>query len=293
MTRVGIVILNYKTYNDTIRLVHDLLSFKMKKELQIMVVDNLSPNESFEVLKRELGDSENVDVIQSGENGGYAKGNNVGLRTLKKYNPDYALILNNDVYFSEKTLQNCIDLYAKLPDIGQLSPLQQLPDGKIAKLGTLKCNNFLQDVLCHFWIYSKFCKGNISYTSNTSVNNLRKVDIIPGCFVFINYKLFESVGFYDEDTFLFCEERLLYKKLKNNGYNNYLITDDGYIHDHSLTIRNEVDSIRQRKYINDGQIAFTKKYRSFPLIKSILLKTAFKLSVLELYIIFFIRRFKS
>lgn len=291
--KVGVVILNYKTYKDTIRLVNDLLSFKMKDEMQIVVVDNCSPNQSFEVLKKELAKIDNVDVVLSEDNSGYAKGNNLGLRALKKYNPEYALILNNDVYFQESTLQNCITSYKKLTNVGQISPLQILPNKQIANIGNLKCNTFIQDFLNHSALYHKFSKRKDNYLPKTTENNLLKVDIIPGCFVFINYKLFESIGFYDEDTFLFCEERFLFKKLDNRGYKNYLILNDGYIHDHSHTIKKEVDIIRQKKLYNDGQVIYTRKYRTHPGIKSFLLRCACKLSELELFLIFFIKRFNN
>lgn len=293
MVKVGVVILNYKTYKDTIRLVNDLLSFEMKDELQIMVVDNYSPNESFVILKKELYGIHNVKVIQSDENGGYAKGNNIGLRALKEYNPEYALILNNDVYFTENTLKNCIDSYQKLSNVGQISPLQMLPNKKIANLGNLKCNTFVEDILNHFVLYHKFSKRKIEYLPKVAENNVLKVDIIPGCFIFIRFKLFESIGFYDEDTFLFCEERFLYKKLSDIGYHNYLLLDDAYIHDHSLTIKKEVDIIRQKKLYNDGQVIYTKKYRTLPGLKSFLLRCACKLSELELFLIFFINRLKN
>lgn len=54
MDKIGIVILNYKTYKDTIRLVKDLLSFSISDDFIIVVVDNDSPNESYSVLDDSL-----------------------------------------------------------------------------------------------------------------------------------------------------------------------------------------------------------------------------------------------
>ena len=51
---IGIVILNYKTYLDTERLVGDILSRRIKHDIRIVIVDNASPNESFEYLNNAL-----------------------------------------------------------------------------------------------------------------------------------------------------------------------------------------------------------------------------------------------
>lgn len=289
MATIGVVILNYKTYKDTIRLAKDLLSFSISDSLRIVMVDNQSPNESYECLKKEFSGIENVDVISSGENGGYAKGNNVGLRWLEQYTPDYALILNNDVWFDEKTLTICIERYNILENVGAISPMQLLPSGEKAYVGTLRCNTFLEDITIHSPIINQLRKKR-KYTSNTSDKNLMEVDIIPGCFIFIDFKLFKSIGYFDEDTFLFCEERFLYKKLNQRGYSNYILLDQGYIHDHSLTIKNEIDHIRQNKMYNDGQIAYAKKYRRLPALSVPMLRLACWLGNIERAMIHLIKR---
>ena len=291
MNKIGVVILNYKTYKDTIRLANDLLSFGIKNSLHIVIVDNQSPNESYKCLTSEFKNIPSVSVIQAGTNGGFAKGNNVGLRYLQKINPKYCLILNNDVYFDEATLLNCIHYYEILPNPGLVSPTQLLPTKEIANVGTLRCNTMIEDLLQYSLIWKKFRKKT-KYTSNSDFSNIRIVDIIPGCFIFINYKFFQSIGFFDEDTFLFCEERFLYKKIFNAGHVNYMILDDGYVHDHSSTIKREVASIRQLKYYNDGQIIFTKKFRKLSCLKSFLLKLAFKIYVAELSLVRLIKKNK-
>lgn len=292
MDKIGIVILNYKKFKDTCRLVNDLLNLKIREQFQIIIVDNNSPNESYEVLKSEFSDILNVEVLSSKENGGYAKGNNFGLKALKKYNPKYALILNNDVYFDEDALISCIEKYKSLPNIGQLSPLQLLPNKVPAYLGTLRINTFLEDLLSYSFIWNKL-KKKTKYISNTDYKNIRKVEIVPGSFIFIQYELFEKINFFDEDTFLFCEERFLSKKLSDKGYYNYIILDKGYVHDHSLTIKEEFNIINQKKYFNDGQIKYTLKYRNFPSFKVTLLKLVFNLFKLEIKLSYFLRKIKA
>lgn len=289
MTKIGIVILNYKTYKDTIRLVKDLMLFRMKNDLQIIVVDNFSPNESYDELKKELCQFENVDVIQSGKNGGYAKGNNVGLHALKKYNPEYALILNNDVYFSENTLKNCIYWYQNLTNPGIIAPMQFLPSGKPENFESLQCHSFLDDLLTYSLIFSKLKKSH-KYCSNTPFHNIQEVHIIPGCFLFLKYTTFETINFFNENTFLFCEERFLYKELSRKGYRNYIILDQKYIHDHSTTIKTEVSIENQKRLLHNGYLLFTKKYRKFPKLKGALLNIAYIFNKYETRLLFKLKK---
>ena len=93
------IILNYKTYKDTLVLVDSLLEQGLGNR-RIIIIDNASPNESYEILNAKYGNNGSVDVIYSEENGGFSKGNNIGLRFAKKYNPRYASM--NLLHFLQK-----------------------------------------------------------------------------------------------------------------------------------------------------------------------------------------------
>lgn len=275
MSKIGVVILNYKTYRDTERLVRDLLLIEDGNEYFIVVVDNLSPNDSYDHIFRAFSGEKNVYVIQSGENKGYAYGNNVGLRFLERFDPDYILILNNDVYFESDLIQKCIDRYEHLPDVGAISPVQYRPDGSVERIASLRCSSFIGDLLKYSLLYRKFSKNHLYYP-NCSIGNVQAIDIVPGCFIFISFLKFKEIGYFYEGTFLFGEERFLHQRLKDRGYQNYIILDEKYIHDHSHTINSEVAKNTQLKLLNDGYCEYTKVYRKFPAIKIALLRLALK-----------------
>lgn len=73
MTKIGIVILNYKTYQETEILVDTLLGmYSPNLKLFIEIVDNCSPNNSYDYLKDKHDSHPQIEVSQSGENGGFA-----------------------------------------------------------------------------------------------------------------------------------------------------------------------------------------------------------------------------
>lgn len=275
MMRIAYIILNYKTYQDTIRVIKEILSFGKESDV-IIVVDNSSPNESSKELHQLYDNDIRVSVVDSNENGGYAKGNNFGLRHAKKYNPQYVCIINNDVHFTADTIDYLVEIYPLLPNAAVISPIQMLPDNTVARFPVLKLPDFEYDFRSYLIFFNnpqhKYQRTNLDY-------EVQEVGVIPGAFLFADYKLLERLNFFEESTFLFCEERFLSKKISNVGLKNYVILDKSYIHEHSKTINSEASTRRQMKMILSGKLLYTKKYRKFPRVKATLLYLAYSYSV--------------
>jgi len=265
--KVLFLILNYKTYQETIKLTDELLAQGLEDNY-VLIVDNASPNESFAQLHSCYAQTEGVEVIQSLENGGYAKGNNFGLRYAKKYNPQYVSIINNDVHFTKETIDELCKWYEKLPSVALITPRQILPGGKEATFTSLAVPTLKSDLA---W-YNPLGNKKHKYIANTDIEGVDEVGIIPGAFIFTKYKVFESLGFFDESTFLFCEERFTAKKVELAGLKSYIILSETYLHEHSTTIRNEASEKRQRQMILDGRLLYHKKYSKHPAFACSLLR---------------------
>jgi len=287
--KIGIVILNYKTYSDTLKLMNHIMAQSTSHDLYFKIIDNNSPNRSFEVLSNAFADVPNIKVIQSGTNSGYAQGNNIGLKALEEIAPDYVLVINNDIFFDLKILDDLISAYRTLPSPGLISPIQLQPDGTVKDFDSLKCNTFWDDFTSYSLCYAKLFKKRHEYKADIANPRAQKVDIVEGCFVFTDYALFKEIGWFDESTFLFCEERFLFKKLQKIGRQNYILLDSYYIHDHSKTIRESFAIIHQQKMMLDGRIAFTKRYRKFASLKIRLMKSAFWMGKIEYRIIHIVK----
>ena len=257
------VILNYKTFSETITITNELLSNGLG-DRRVVIVDNASPNDSFDILTNAFLNESKVEVISSGQNGGYAKGNNFALRYIKKYEPQYVCIINNDVHFSISLIEKLEAKYPLIKDVAVLAPVQYLPNGSPASFLNLKR-------IPSFWddIKNIIGLGKLSrhvYQSIPPYSDLQEVRIVPGAFLFINYLLFEKLGFFYEGTFLFGE-RFLAKKVKDNNLHNYILLNENYIHAHSATINNEATKLMQQKLLLDSKIIYTKCYRTFPILK--------------------------
>ena len=93
--QVAIIILNYKSWEDTLSLAEAIQKLFLLNWNQIIIIDNNSPNESDKKLN-EFSDKGYI-YIQTGQNNGYAAGNNIGLKYAYKNGFKYGWILNNDI----------------------------------------------------------------------------------------------------------------------------------------------------------------------------------------------------
>ena len=121
MGNVAAIILNYNSWEDTLKeaeLVNEKAGIDWR---DIIVVDNCSTDSSSQELKyRATG---KYVFLKTNENKGYAFGNNVGLRYACEKGYKYAWILNNDILFDdEKILDKLIGILEKEDQAAVVNP---------------------------------------------------------------------------------------------------------------------------------------------------------------------------
>ena len=116
----AIVIVNYNKYEDTLACVESILKSKTDEPYHIIVVDNASPNDSWERLQA-LKQHGNVTLLLADDNRGYCAGNNIGIKyALENLGADYIWILNPDTLVEMDTLQRLHDFAISKDDFGIL-----------------------------------------------------------------------------------------------------------------------------------------------------------------------------
>ena len=99
---VCFVILHYMALEETIQCVESIRN-NVEGDKKIFVVDNCSPNGTFADLEKKYADAPDVRVLETGENLGFAKGNNFGYRAaLQEEDPDFIVVMNNDMEILQK-----------------------------------------------------------------------------------------------------------------------------------------------------------------------------------------------
>lgn len=256
---IYIIILNYNSYQDTINYV-DILQKQEDVNLHILIVDNCSSNGSFNILNNTFTDVENVKVIKSNWNGGYAYGNNFGLRHLKDVKVDYILISNNDISINDNHLLfKLINEYKELENPAFVSPIM-LIHGKVTKYIASKMPTLRNDILGSLRLFEMIFGFKSSYKIEDNNSTRIKVDCVPGSFFIGKKEIFFNIGLFDENTFLYNEEAILAFKVKSIDLNNYIITSLQFEHATSKTVTKEFNASNLRSYYVESRLYFHEKY---------------------------------
>lgn len=260
MKQICIIILNYITYEMTLNLVKSIREAGFTED--IIVVDNHSENASFHELLQ-ASKAYNITVLQSEKNGGYAYGNNLGLKHALKMGYISALIINNDVEIPEiPSLYKMYDLLETDKNIACVCP--RILDNSHSEIAQRVSRPNCLD-------YSLKIMG---YESALLKNTLNKKDDFRiyrphGCCMLLSLEAMKTVNFMDEKTFLYFEEDILSEKFINYGYKCYCCNEAYVIHNHSVTTSKVLKRLSKlRIYLRSANIYF-KDYRGWNLFQRI------------------------
>jgi GT2 family glycosyltransferase len=204
---IGFVILNYCTFNDTVTCIKSIQANTV--DHHIVVVDNQSPDDSYESLMKTYRDDERIIIIQAPSNGGFASGNNIGIRKCVELGIEHIIITNSDVVFLDDAAQMLVEC---LIENNAVIAGPKILDENRAKdwLPNIKRKGYLQYL---GWRRSQNTLLDADYSGGNC-----EVKLVSGCCFALNASLFIEMGAFDENTFLFHEEEILSVQAERHGY---------------------------------------------------------------------------
>ena len=217
------------------------------KKIKVIIVENSKKftNKNY-FLKR----FPNLEILCTGLNLGYGKGNNYGLIKVKT---NYALILNPDII--------CKNGFFK----------------KINKI--IKKNNKFSIIGCQYSNKTKYLpagffdkkKHNIFQKNFSKLKKkLIKVDWVTGCSMLINLKKFKNKEIFDRNYFLYFEEFDLCKSTNDKGGQVYSSSDLKVYHlgfkgslGSKNSLKNEANKLRDWHWMWSYFYFYKKNYNYF------------------------------
>lgn len=275
---ISFIIVNFNLKKELIDCISSIKKKVKDVNYEIIIVDN-SDNNIFQAEKF-IKDTK-IKIIKSSFNLGYSKGNNYG---AKFANGDYLFILNPDTQIIEGSIKNIINFIEKNKNVGAVSP--QILDSK-----NLVYDEQGASILTPknaFFVYSfinKLFKKNRFWKKYWGVpwdkDKIKKVDVVPGTAFLIKKDLFEKLGGFDPNLFLYFEEFDFCKKLKDKGFNNFISPDLKISHKWGAsTIKNN----KSINYFKKSRFYYFNK--NFGLIKTILIETFLRINKSFLFLTF-------
>jgi N-acetylglucosaminyl-diphospho-decaprenol L-rhamnosyltransferase len=238
MATVLTVILNWRSAAMTLQATEAALVAMEHIAGEIIVVDNDSGDGSFEQMTAHVADQNwtRVRVVQSGRNGGFGAGNNVGFRAGLQdgTRPDYLFILNSDAFPAPDAISILLNHLESHPEAGFAgSRLHGLdtdrPDGDVHSTAFR-----FPSILSEFEGAIRF--GPVTRLLNRHVLSLPipdrtvAVDWLAGAAMMIRRSVLDEIGLFDETFFLYFEETDLCRRAARRGHQTHYVRESEVIH---------------------------------------------------------------
>lgn len=267
---LSVIILNYNVRYFLELCVLSVQNAIQNLDAEIIVIDNNSVDDSCEMMKKRFP---NIQLIENKQNLGFPKGNNIGVDLAQG---DYICILNPDTVVAEDTFTKVLAFAKKQNDLGVIGV--KLIDGTGNFLP--ECKRGVPTPFVAFTkiigLYKVFPKTfGQYYAQHLSENQTGKVAILVGAFMVLKRELYNEIGGFDENCFMYSDDiDLSYMALKK-GKANYYFHETSVIH------------YKGESTVKDG--TYMKRFRE---AMNFFYKKHFKVSVLfsvfmEMGIVFF------
>jgi len=219
--KLSVVILNYNVRYFLEQCIRSVQIAIQKIDAEIIVIDNASSDGSC-VMVKELFPS--VTLIENTENVGFSKANNQAVAVAKG---KYICILNPDTAVTHQVFLACLDFAASHPNMGALGI--QYRDGTGHFLPESKRN--LPTPWRSFMKILGYNRGKYGYyAKHLSPSKEGEVAILAGAFMFLKKYVYEQVGGFDEDYFMYGEDIDICYKITKAGYVNYYLGSEVLLH---------------------------------------------------------------
>ena len=244
---VSIIIINYKQ-KDLVRNCVQSIRKVIRSPYEIIIVNN-SPEEIIEV-------REGVNVIPN-ENRGFSQANNLAATQAKG---EYLLFLNADTEIRNDFLEGAVKALDE-KNTGAKGMKMYNPDGTF-QLSFWEENTFSNEKM-NKRSEEKFRARDAEFIDQVekSYSDIKKVDWVSGAAMLIKKDIFEKIGGFNEDYFLFYEDADLCKRLTDAGYVIYFYPESDIIHLKGENV-NEEFSGKTYFYAKQSQLLYYQKHNS-------------------------------
>lgn len=269
MVDLSIIIVNYNVKEFLQNLLYSVQKATQNLSIETIVVDNASRDGSVEVIRNNYPE---VTLIASEKNLGFGAANNIA---MKRASGKYLLLINPDTIVKEDTFSILLGKLEEEPDIGMIGCKVLNPDGtlqlscrrsypgpwtsftKVAGLSGLFPNSRL------------FAKYNLTYRDP---DKSYEVDAISGAFMLFRREVYERIGGFDPQFFMYGEDLDLCYRTQQAGYKVFYYPETEIIHYKGESTKRS--SLDETKVFYDAMHLFVKKHFSASFLVEAILQSA-------------------
>jgi GT2 family glycosyltransferase len=255
---VSIAIVLYNSADSLSECLHSVRAAVEEGWAELIAVDNASPDDSVEILRRELGDAR---LISSGENRGFAAGANEALTHAQGR---YWLLLNPDVRVPTSGLQTLVQWMDAHEQLAAASPDIYSNDGHWESPGRAApsvLRGLLELSRLHR-LLPRGLRGEILRGPYWPGGDQIGVGWVPGTAMLVRPDAARQVGMLREDLFMYGEDVEWCWRMRRGGWQIGVCATTTFLHDTSSSARRSWSATEKERRIAAGiDAACRRMYR--------------------------------
>jgi GT2 family glycosyltransferase len=269
MIDLSIIIINYNVKEFLLNLLDSIRNAVKNISTEIIIVDNASDDGSVEILQEKFP---NIKLIANKKNVGFGSANNQAMEAAKGR---YFLLINPDAIVREDTLLKMLEFFNKTPQVGIAGCKVLNPDGSLQ----LACRRSFPGPWTSFTkvmglskLFPKsrlFARYNLTYLNE---NQTYEVDAVSGAFMMIKKEVYEKIGGFDQQFFMYGEDLDLCYRAQKSGYKVFYVHNTEIIHYKGESTKRS--SLDETKIFYDAMHLFVRKHFSSSFIVESILQIA-------------------
>ena len=258
---VSIIVVSYNTKEMTLECLRSIREQTTNRSFEVLFIDNDSSDGSFEAVREEFSEDARYRIEASTENLGFAGANN---HLAREARGRYLLLLNPDTVVLDRAIDQLCDFADSRPENG-------IWGGR-----TVFSDRTLNSANCWGWygIWPQICSAfGLTFTFPGSRlfnprayptwdrSGVREVGIVTGCFFLITRELWERLGGFDPEFFMYGEEADLCQRARSLGARPIVSGLPTIIHHSGASEHCEAG---KRIKLLDGEIRLLRRHTSKP-----------------------------
>jgi GT2 family glycosyltransferase len=262
---LSIIIVNWNGRELLERCLYSILSFPPSSPYEVIVVENASTDDSREWLRlraSEFGYS--LKVILNEENVGFGRANN---QAMSISDADLFLLLNSDTEVTRNSIDTLVAEFNSNPGTGVVGPKLLDENGLVEPSVWRNPPAFWENLISGFRLYKLLparLRGELLLGQFWPHTERKSVTFINGAAMMIRRTVFDQIGGFDEDFFMYGEDMDYSLRISRAGWLLFYIPQSNILHKRSKSaIRKWGDSGKTTIQIS-GYLRFYKKNLNKP-----------------------------
>ncbi len=226
MSEVAVIIVNWNSRVQVEACLESLYGFTTIQDLEVIVIDGASYDGCDQMVATKFP---SVKYLQAESNVGFAKANNLASKTASS---KFLLFLNPDTELVDDAIPRLLRAARTLPRAGIIGCKLLNADRSLQMTSVLNFPTITNRVLDSEYLRRKFPRsglwGHRAFLQAT--DTAFPVEAVSGACILISRELFDKVGGFTEDYFMYAEDIDLCYKVRNMGLEVYHNPDVAIIH---------------------------------------------------------------